>query len=562
MNLLKQILPDNAAERFTVHEPLSLMDWTREANYTIDGNPCDLERIPWLRPIYEDESRVMVFRKGSQVAVSSYALARAFHGADQLGMRWMYFLPTDDEMDDFVADRVKGVIDASEHLLARMGNTDNVGLKKIGYDGGLIYFRGLWTKRRAKSVPADALIFDEVDELKPENVAFGEDRVLASRFQAKLYLSVPSFSNYGIDALFHASDQHFYLHKCPACGEWNSLDRDWPLNFLEIPANLKKSYPAGATHYRGCRWCGARLDVRYGEWVPEQPDNRTRGYHLSRLYTLTCPPDFPNPATYLWHEWESAQGNQERVGRFVIAFRGMPFDGEGARLTDKRLEDLEVDYGFLYRASGGTVMGLDQANRLHVSIYAVVGTALKLIYCEVTEDWDRAAELFRRFGCYVGGTDRVPDVHSARGLAHAFKGRMYLIDYAGDQVESKEGERIKRRVKDDLHKGKFQVPWVSVDRTNTLDATVELVDGGSVILPDRTKLSGIEISRYKEWRENVANLKWKFEDTPSGRRRVYIKSPNHHGMGLNYARIAAFELGAKPPPPDVMPRFGEFWGNA
>lgn len=551
MNLIRDILPEGAAERLRPKDPMSFLAWTQAADFSIDGNRFNLDRVPWLREIAEDDARVLVFRKGSQVAVSSFSLAKVMWGADQLGQRWIYFLPTDDEMDDFVADRVEKTIAESDYLTSRLGKTDNRGLKHLG--PGLFYLRGLWTKRRAKSVPADGLVFDEVDEQKPENIAFGEDRVLASKFQNKIFLSVPSFSRYGIDALFADTDQRFFLHKCPSCGEWNSLDEDWPHNFLEVPRNLKKSFPDGATHYRGCRWCGARLNIRDGVWIAKNPEKRTRGYHLSRLYTLTCPPDYPNVATYLWEEWQRAQGDSERLGRFIIAFRAMPFDGEGARLTEERLLELESGHGFLY-SGRGTVMGIDQGNKLHVSIYVIEsGQRLRLIYCEVTQDWDRAADLFRRFGCYVAGIDRGPGVHSARGLAARFKGRAYLISYGNDEIESNPGEPIKRRVKQDLHKGKIPVPWCTVDRTNTLDDTTEFVDGAYLSLPDRGVLTGADLRSYEEFRLNITNLKWKFEDTPSGRRRVYIKSENHHGMGLNYARIAAFELGVKPPAPDVSP---------
>jgi hypothetical protein len=537
---------------------MDFLPWTKAAGFTIDGNRFELDRVPWLGEICRDNPRVLVCRKASQVAVSSYSLGRAEWSADQQGQRWIYFLPTDDEMDDFVADRVDKTLADSDYLTGRLGKTDNRGLKHIG--PGLIYFRGLWTKRRAKSVPCDGLIFDEVDEQKPENIAFGEDRVLASKFQNKIFLSVPSFSNYGIDKLFQDSDRRFFKHKCEACGTWNCLDKEFPLNFLEVPQALKKSFPEGASHYRGCRSCGAKLDVTNGVWVPEEPDNRTRGYHISRLYTLSYPPDYPNAATYLMDEWRKAQGDQARLGRFIIAFRANPFDGEGARINDKLLEGLEAGHGFFYSGSG-TVMGIDQGNKLHVSIYQVEpGQRLRLIYCEVTEDWDRAAELFRRFGCYTAGVDRGPGVHSARALAAQFKGRVFLISYGNDEIESKEDEPVKRRVKTDLHKGKIGVPWVTVDRTTTLDATTEFVDVGLMTLPDRKELQGEDIPRYKEWRENVANLKWKFEDTPTGRRRNYIKCENHHGMGLNYARIAAFEVGLKPPTVTVMPKFVS-WGE-
>jgi hypothetical protein len=536
-------------------QALPFLPWTQSAEYTIDGNVFDIEQVPWLRTPAQDTSREKVFRKGSQAAVSSLSLGLSMHGADQFGQRWIYFLPTDDEMDDFVADRVEKTLSESDYLRSRLGGTDNRGLKHLG--PGLIYFRGLWTKRRAKSVPADGLVFDEIDEHKPENIALGEDRVLASKFQNKIYLSVPSFSGYGIDKLFADSDQHFFLHKCSSCGKWNHLDDDFPENFIPVAAKNRKSWPDGTTHYRGCRWCKAKLDVRQGEWVPKQRDKRRRGYHVSRLYTLTFPPDFPNAATYLMWECEDSQGSQEKLSRWFISFRALPFDGEGARITDDLLlsKELKNDTGFFYDGSG-TVMGVDQGNRIHVSIYLPrPGNRMQLVYCEVTERWGRVSDLFRRHGCYLGVCDRGPDIHSARRFAAEFKGRVFLQSFGNDEMEEV-GNTTRRRVKDDLHDGRIPVPWVTVNKEATLDATVDFVDTGHLILPNRKRLTGGDLREYEEYRLNLTNLKWKFEDTPSGqRRKTYLRNENHHGMGLNSARIGAYELGVKPPPTGVGPVF-------
>jgi hypothetical protein len=547
-SVLEQILPESA-ERFRPRKPMSLLEWTEAAHIGIDGRPFNLDEAPHLAGIVEDEAEELVIRKGSQVQISSFSLTRVLHGADQKGQRWIYFLPTDDETDDFVADRVEKTINESEHLSSRIGKTDNRGLKHVG--PGTVYFRGLWTKRRAKSVPADGLVFDEVDEHKPENVAFGEDRNLASRDPMKIFLSVPSFTRYGIDARFRESDQRFYRHQCPSCGKYNAIDEEWPNNLLPIATNRQKSAPDGATHYHGCRWCAAELDLRRGEWVVTQPDKRAHGYHVSRLYSLFYPPSFPNLATYLMYEWAKAQGDTEKLKRFVIAFRGFPFDGEGARINDDLLLSMEREGAGFHYSGHGTIMGVDQANALHVSIYAPIqGRRLQLIYCERAAAWSRVHDLFTRFGCYVGVSDRVPGLHEARGFAAKFKGRVIVQDFSGDDFEG-EGDLRHRRIKEDLHDGCIAIPWVSVDRTSTLDATVDFVESGGLILPDRKRLKGDDLRHYEEYCINLTDLKWKFEDTPTGRRRVYLRNANHHGMGLNSARLGAFELGIKPPPPEV-----------
>ena len=550
-NLLHDIITSDGAERLRPRQRLNLKDWTSAVNYTIDGNPCNLDRIPYVRGVYEDECSTYVFRKGSQVAVTSWALAKAMHGADEHGMRWIYFLPTDTEMDDFVADRVRGVIEASPHLQSRMGTTDNTGLKKIG--AGLIYFRGLWTKRRAKSVPADGLIFDEVDEINPENIAFGEDRVLASAWQMKIYLSVPSFSDTGIDKLFKDTDQRFYLIKCAACNHWNNIDEEFPQNFLPVTETHKRTFPEHATHYRGCSSCGQRLRMTDGEWVAKRPSEARHGYHVSRLVTMVYPPDYPNAATFLMDEFSRSQGSQARMSRWEIAFRGYPYDGEGARITDELLNSLEGFDGFSYTGAQGCFMGVDQGDNLDIGIYQRIGRDLKLIYCEQTQQWDRLDDLMERYNITLAGIDGNPNRNSAKRFATKYRKRAFIQDFVGDQLQ----DRLT------VFEGREECRWVTIDRTQSLDATVDFVESGRLILPNSKRLTGRDLTNYGRYRQHLRNLKSKIEETPTVPRRVYLRNvPNHQGMALNTARIAAFELGVKQPVTGATPIFMDWEGTA
>jgi len=555
MRGIAEILPDHAAERLRQQTPLTELEWVTHAGFTIDGRPFDLSRVPYQRGIYADDSPYQVFQKGSQVGISSRLLVKVLHGADQLGMRWIYFLPTDDEMDDFVQDRVHGVINASDYLSQRIGSTDNVGLKHIG--GGLVYFRGLWTKRRAKSVPADGLIFDEVDETKPENIAFGEDRVLASSWQWRMYLSVPSFSDVGINALFNETDKRHYHHKCPSCGEWNCMDEDFPANFLPVKKSSvirvgpEKGARRGgplqdATHYRGCRWCGAALDMAAGEWVPKYRGRTKHGYLLSRLYTPVHPPHFPNVATFIMSEFHEALRSNLKMERFTIAFRGLPFDGEGARITDDLLDQLEGDDGFVLTGTG-CVMGVDQGDTLHVCVFQILDRErMQMVWCEHFEDWSRLDDLMERYGVTMAGCDGNPNRDNAKAFAARHGRRAFIQDFTGRELQDKES----------LFRGKTPVRWVTVDRTESLDATVDFMESGRLVLPNKERLTGAAKTHYEEWRRHVKNLKSKTEDTPRGKQKVYLRNvPNHQGMALNTARIAGFELGINRPITGTGPVF-------
>ena len=75
-------------------------------------------------------------------------------------------------------------------------------------NAGSLYFRGLFSKGKAKSVDADAIFLDELDEAKKDNIQFAMDRLLHSDLQWVHALSQPSFPGEGIDERFVESDQH------------------------------------------------------------------------------------------------------------------------------------------------------------------------------------------------------------------------------------------------------------------------------------------------------------------------------------------------------------------
>ena len=86
--------------------------------------------------------------------------------------------------------------------------------------------------------------------------------------------------------------------------------------------------------------------------------------------------------------------------------------------------------------------------------------------------------------------------------------------------------------------------------------------GGRLLLPNRERLKSDDRRNYDEFRYNLENLKSKQEERAGGKReKIYIRAENHHGMGLDYARVAAFEVGIKPPMPQILPKFGDFWGQ-
>lgn len=511
-----QAFSEGGSKRFTGE---SLLEWAY-ANIKIrvggDVVPFTLKGHEPLRELYTLEKHPhVVARKAAQVAVSTQNIIRTFYLADRYSMKVGYYFPTDDDVQDFVYGRVNTIVDDSDHLAGRMksSRTDNVGVKLLGKSA--IYFRGVWTKRKVKSIDLDYIIKDEVDEGNQENLKFAEDRLFHSKFGWIAELSQPSIDDYGIDASFKKGDMRFFAKRC-VCGHWNFPDKTWPDCLMT----------RGRATYIGCVKCARKLHLESGEWVPEHPDRSKdiRSYHISHLI-------FPHmdPAK-IKRKFEDAKTTIEKKN-FSISVLGMPYASANSKpITDAVLNDAQRDTGFVHEARF-SYFGMDVGDKCHLVFgHPYNGKPRIHFVAEMPAD-DEAGIiwLMKRMGVYSGVIDAMPYKTLAKNIARAFPGRVFINYYKGDTLKtSEEGE------------GQFAVPKVSVNRDESLDETVEALAEGRIELPDPRKLSPEDTLAYEEFRAQTKMLIKEAEDKNGVIEYHYKKNvPNHYGMALNYMRIAA-----------------------
>jgi phage terminase large subunit GpA-like protein len=97
----------------------------------------------------------------------------------------IYFFPTRTDVLDFSRSRVTPLLDENPFLQRLMTDTDTVGLKRIG--NAHLYMRGMQSTVGMKSVPADLVIFDELDEAAPAAIraqSESETRAVIDVFRA------------------------------------------------------------------------------------------------------------------------------------------------------------------------------------------------------------------------------------------------------------------------------------------------------------------------------------------------------------------------------------------
>src|SRR5256712_9629102 len=139
----------------------------------LDGRPFGFEGHEYLRGIYDDASPHVVLSKAAQIGGTTWAILRSIH-ACMSGLNVMYFFPTRTDVLEFSKSRVSPLLMDNPFLLKLMKDTDTAGLKRIG--DAHLYLRGMQSTVGMKSVPADMIVFDELDEATPDAKALARER--------------------------------------------------------------------------------------------------------------------------------------------------------------------------------------------------------------------------------------------------------------------------------------------------------------------------------------------------------------------------------------------------
>jgi hypothetical protein len=484
-------------------------------------DPCGRAAMREIVEAYSEHPHITI-EKGAQTGFSTLAIAHTLHLVDAGKRNVIYYLPTDRMASRFGATRFDPYVERSSYLQERLRGTDQAGLKQIGTH--FMYVLGLWGKSGAISIPADALLFDEVALLDPHNMELAQDRISASTLGWQRYFSVALFPQDGIDELFESTDKRRWMVRCPSCGREAVVEDEFPENFC---------YQAGSGAFLVCTKCGARLDVEDGRWVAEHPDRSARrGYRVPQLIIPGLRLDL------IWDRWEKAKDKPSKRAIFNRSVLAKPDSGNMQPVSPEVLERVTAasDYYWQDRSDEVTGVGIDMGDRAHVCIAAPYGAEgmRPLAFYEVdVEDLVevvKALEEPYNVGALV--IDAMPyKTESKKVVRSLAKARGYIQYFRGAGLsEGEEGE-------DDR-----QVAVVKVDRDESLDETTDLfaTNPPMAFLPKPRTAQEEQLVR----RVRTHLLKLTKEETgeEDGSPVISYKRnvENHFGMALNSARIALY----------------------
>ena len=523
-------------------EPMDFISWCRDKIF-IRGRPWSLKRHEYLYEVYQalETEPYVVARKAVQVGLTTAVAAEALYRCDEYGQKAVYFMPTGGIGADFSDDRIGAMLSESPGLekstkeRGRRGR-DNRGLRHIG--SGSFYVRGLFSETHVTSVDADLVALDEIDISNQENRQDAVGRVEHSELQHVREICKPTTPGFGIDEIFEQSDQRHWHLICPECDERTCLDLALdeagkvpvPRAFMRVPKGAEWAAP-GQKYYRGCLSCQAPLDMSNGEWIPQNPGARITGFHVSALHTQIHSPHYADPADRIMALILGADTSRKR--RYVVtSIFGLPYGAGARQVTDEMLDAATGGHGF--RVGKASYIGADQGDILHVVVLEKNDAgALEVIGAYVTDEWADLENLYSHHNAAMFVGDAMPEKSEMRRAAQAVDG--YICYYSRGKPLTL-GEEI--GPKDTV------VKKLTIDRTDSLDETVRGIDEQEILLPDPQRLDYVEIDVHEKVRHQLKRLaKAMREDAQGIMRWEYLRGvPNHFGMALNYARLAA-EIG-------------------
>ncbi len=480
---------------------------------SIEGRPFSFDRHAYLIDLYADEHPYQVIEKAAQMGASVLGMVKSFYVCDRLGKSVIYFFPTDDDVREFSKARVAPIIKDSPHLASIVNDVDSVGLRQIGT--GFLYFRGMRSKIRMKSVPGDMLVFDELDEVTEAQKELADKRLLHSKLKWRYLLSTPTFDNYGIDMEFQKSDKRYWNLICKTCDTRNICE-------FQFPDIIKRISETKAVLQ--CRNCTGVLDSQYGVWVAQRKTERIHGYHLCGLYGGEV------DLSETLYKWEGGRGREE----FMRSNMGIPWVSADMRVTRDMVESCIGSHEMGHINGTRCYMGVDQrGSDLHIVIRQNDPlTRRPIVRCvakvKTFPELDAYLRIYDVDLCVIDG---LPNQHSARDFAKRFSGKVYLCYYQDNQ----KGAYVWKHP-DDKAEDEFKDWSVNVNRTEALDAMYEEITRRELCLP---KMGD---SLQREFIEQMINMaKVHDVDEETGVKKAVWKKlgEDHFAHANSYSAIAA-----------------------
>ncbi len=519
--------------------------------------------------ILNDRTPEMYIRKSGQVGASEMSVRQTLAvAAIRQGIHVIYVLPTAKFASKFAKARFDPVIEASPTLNGMLSrDVDGADQKRLG--NSFLYLSGTIGASSAISVPASALICDEIDFCDQVNLSVYNSRLghLKEHEMFKRRFSTPTTSGRAVDKGFQDGRQSYYAVRHDTCGRVVVPDffRDSVIpgydgdNHELRRDDLSNNRIKFGEAWMKCPSCGGVItvgnlaDPAKRMWVATFPDREIASYQVSPFDVAAINPVHRTWKTLsdykLYSDWKNHRvGLPADDSENSILKELLEDDNASGNFSEFGLDpgDMPDDLETVEALTWGCYIGVDVGKTSNIVIgkrdpfdFANPGHRRKMRVLHVErirqdgEDYlgRRLDFLMRRFGVARNVVDAAPDFTTSMGIVARFPGRAAACRYTG-KVRRTEFGLVNAEL-DDLS------GVVTAFRTGSLDEMVRQFNSGMVVLPRMSpdeqdlitkQLCAIKrVPRQTESQDEMDGWIWENTDSVSG---------DHYAHAINYMLIA------------------------
>ncbi len=389
------------------------------------------DRTPYLREIMEvlsvTETNVtdIAIMKATQVGGSEVANNFVGYIIDCAPGPILYMLPTVELAERHSKNRIAQMINNTPSLDAKVqkakartgGNT--VTLKT--FVGGALYMAGSNSGAAFRNVSIRYLILDDIDGFESDIGGEGSPISLAERrtdtySSRKKIVKISTPTQKGaslIEKEFLLSDQRYYHVPCPHCGTYQILtfamnNEKHGIQFTESDGEIEDVWCV-------CENCQKRIEEHHketflpkGKWVPNFPERKRRGYHISGLVS---PLGFVS-WKQIAQEYINAKNDVMAMKVWVNTRLGEPFEVAGEQLEWETLRSKCEPYPPMIPPKGVVfiTIGVDvQENRIVVVVrgWGEGEESWLIWYGEIFGEWENQLDELSNYN-FSRDEERIP----------------------------------------------------------------------------------------------------------------------------------------------------------
>lgn len=456
------------AAAFNIYDLKDAGKYITDKTY-LDGQRFSFADYPFQEAFLSDTSRNICSMKPAQVGMSEIVARYCLALCRIIPMfTSIYVAPFATDAAQFMNTRIKRIIEESPDLKAALDRAqDNTEIK--GISTGLLYATGASGTTAGLSIPADMLIFDELDKANPDIIGRYSSRLRASKYKLTRKLSTPTLKGRGIELACQTTQRHHFVCKCNHCNEVFIPDYE---SQVVIPGFDGKKKEITKELLPRIRWREAvllcprcklvpDLNFEHRFWLVENPSEDFDG----DVSYIISPFDAPKVHTAASITKEITTYNT--YGEAQNQVLGKVSTDVEDQLTADDVEGCKAL--FPLHSSNLHAMGCDMGLTCHIVIGRVSSDGILLIVhrerIPMTEFEDRRITLAREYRVLVTVVDMYPYTDMVYRMARTDKnlyGAIYSVTKGAPAFALK-------KVEEDKIEGKLPQNQVLINRTLVFD---------------------------------------------------------------------------------------------